>query len=122
MPKTATSVVSAKIDKLDVLRVYTTCNAIKMALSAKQVDSVFKAGCGVSNLQSDGTASAILPIPVGVKIGLPFKVKMCCRFIDNDGVLTEDWLKFQSFKLLKKAELNFQAVWEVYNVRLTEAE
>ena len=122
MPKTATSVVSAKVDKFDVLRVYTTCNAIKMALSAKQVDSVFKAGCGVSNLQSDGTASAILPIPVGVKVSLPFKVRMRCRFIGNDGVLTEDWLKFQSFKLLKKAELNAQAVWEVYNVRLTEAD
>ena len=122
MPKTATSVVSARVDKLDVLRVYTTCNAIKMALSAKQVDSVFRAGCGVSNLQSDGTASAILPIPVGVKIGLPFKVRMRCRFIGNDGVLTEDWLKFQSFRLLKKAELNAQAVWELYNVRLTEAD
>ena len=93
-----------------------------MALSAKQVDSVFKSGCGVSNLKPDGTASAILPIPVGIKVSLPFKVRMCCRFIGNDGVLTEDWLKFQSFKLLKKAELNTQAVWEVYNVRLTEAD
>lgn len=120
MPKTANSVVSAK--RLDVLCVYTTGNAIKMALSAKQVDSVFKAGCGVCDLQSDGTASAILPIPVGVKVSLPFKVRMLCRFIDNDGVLTEDWLKFQSFMLLKKAELNTQAVWELYNVRLTEAE
>ena len=107
--------------KYPVLRVYTTCNAIKMALSAKQVDSVFKAGCGVCNLQSDGTASAILPVPVGVKVSLPFKVKMRCRFIiRNDGVLTEDWLKFQSFRLVKKAELNSQAVWECYNVRLTE--
>ena len=51
MPKTATL---AK--RLDVLRVYTTCNAIKMSLSAKQVDSVFKAGCGVSDLKPDGTA------------------------------------------------------------------
>ena len=108
--------------KYPVLCVYTTCNAIKMSLSAKQVDSVFKAGCGVCNLQSDGTASAILPIPVGVKVSLPFKVRMLCRFIGNDGVLTEDWLRFQSFKLLKKAELNAQAVWEVYNVRLTEAD
>jgi hypothetical protein len=122
MPKTATSVVSAKVDKIDVLRVYTTCNAIKMALSAKQVDSVFKAGCGVSDLKPDGTASAILPVPVGVKVSLPFRVKMRGRFVGNDGVLTEDWLKFQSFKLLKKAELNTQAVWEVYNVRLTEAD
>lgn len=117
MPKTATL---AK--RLDVLRVYTNRNAINMALSAKQVDSVFKAGCGVSNLKPDGTASAILPIPVGVKIGLPFKVKTRCRFIGNDGVLTEDWLRFQSFKLLKKAGLNTRAVWEVYKVRLTEAE
>ena len=108
--------------KYPVLRVYTTCNAIKMALSAKQVDSVFKSGCGVSNLQSDGTASAILPIPVGVRISLPFKIRMRCRFVGNDGVPTEDWLKFQSFRLLKKAELNTQAVWEVYNARLTEAE
>jgi hypothetical protein len=108
--------------KYPVLRVYTTCNAIKMALSAKQVDSVFKAGCGVSDLKPDGTASAILPVPVGVKVSLPFKVKMRCRFIGNDGVLTEDWLKFQSFRLVKKAKLNFQAVWELYNARLTEAE
>ena len=109
-------------DKIPILRLYTNHNAIVMPLSAKQVDSVFKAGCGVSNLQSDGTASAILPIPVGIKVSLPFKVRMRCRFIGNDGVLTEDWLKFQSFKLLKKAELNTQAVWEVYNVRLTEAD
>ena len=108
--------------KYRVLRVWTTCNAIKMALSAKQVDSVFKAGCGVCNLQSDGTASAILPIPVGDKVSLPFKVRMRCRFIGNDGGLTEDWLKFQSFRLVAKATLNFQAVWELYNVRLTEAE
>lgn len=120
MPETATSVVSTK--RLDMLRVYTTCNAIKMALSAKQVDSVFKAGCGVSNLQSDGTASAILPVPVGIRVSLPFSVRLCCRFIDNDGVLTEDWIQFRSFKLLKKAELNTQAVWEVYNIRLTEVE
>lgn len=40
----------------------------------------------------------------------------------NDGVLTEDRLRFQSFRLVKKAELNSQAVWECYNVRLTEAE
>lgn len=108
--------------KYPVLRVYTTCNAIKMALSAKQVDSVFKAGCGVSNLKPDGTASAILPVPVGVKVSLPFRVKMRGSFVGNDGVLTEDWLRFQSFRLVKKAELNSQAVWECYNVRLTEAE
>lgn len=109
-------------DKIPILRLYTNHNAIVMPLSAKQVDSVFKAGCGVSNLKPDGTASAILPIPFGVKIGLPFKVKTRCRFIGNDGVLTEDWLRFQSFKLLKKAGLNTRAVWEVYKVRLTEAE
>lgn len=40
----------------------------------------------------------------------------------NDGVLTEDRLRFQSFRLVKKAELNSQAVWECYNVRLTEEE
>jgi hypothetical protein len=95
--------------KIDVLRVYTTCNAIKTSLSAKQVDSVFKAGCGVSDLKPDGTASAILSVPVGVKVSLPFKVRM-------------RGFEFQSFRLLKIAELNTQAVWECYNARVTEAE
>ena len=107
---------------VEKMTVYTTVNTIKMDLSAKQVEQVFKKDCGVINLKPDGTASAILPIPVGIKVSLPFKVRMRCRFIGNDGVLTEDWLKFQSFRLVKKAELNSQAVWECYNARLTEAE
>ena len=103
-----------------MLRVYTPRHVIKMALSAKQVDSVLKKGCSVGNLQSDGTASAILPIPVGVRIGFPFEIKMYCHFFDSDGVLTEDIVNFHSFRLVKKADFNSHAIWELYNARLRE--
>lgn len=107
---------------IEKMTVCTTVNAIKMDLSAKQVEQVFKKGCGVSNLKPDGTASAILPIPVGVRIGFPFKIKMRCHFFDSDGVITDDIVNFHSFRLVKKAGLNSQAVWELYNARVTEVD
>lgn len=105
---------------IEKMTVYTTVNTIKMDLSAKQVEQVFKKGCGVINLKPDGTASAILPIPVGVRIGFHFKIKMWCHFFDIDGVLTEDIVNFHSFRLVEKANLNSQAVWELYNARVRE--
>lgn len=114
MPETASAC------KWPVLRLYTSHNAINMPLSAKQVETVFKTGCGVSALKPDGTASAILPVPVGMKVSLPFPVTLKAQ----RGLGTEaTWVvaRFQSFKLLSKAAVNRSALWECYNARMTEA-
>jgi hypothetical protein len=107
-------------DKIPVLRLYTIRNAINMPLSAKQVETVFKAGCGVSALKPDGTASAILPVPVGTKVNLPFPVTLKGITV-LDGRVPEVRARFRSFKLIAKAAVNRSALWECYNARMTEA-